>query len=75
MTDSSLHENLAMIFPGQGSQSLGMMAKLAQVYPSVQETFSEASAASSPDAASDAAACTASSFEPQLLQKFASAAF
>lgn len=35
---------LAFIFPGQGSQKLGMLAALAESYPIVQETFAEASA-------------------------------
>lgn len=34
---------LAMIFPGQGSQSLGMLAELAADHPQVAETFAEAS--------------------------------
>jgi [acyl-carrier-protein] S-malonyltransferase len=34
---------LAMIFPGQGSQSIGMLSDLADVYPQVGETFEEAS--------------------------------
>lgn len=34
---------LAFLFPGQGSQSVGMLADLAAAYPQVQETFSEAS--------------------------------
>jgi [acyl-carrier-protein] S-malonyltransferase len=38
MTDS-----LAFVFPGQGSQSLGMLADLAQVHPLVRDTFAEAS--------------------------------
>lgn len=33
----------AFVFPGQGSQSVGMLAKLAAVEPVVQETFAEAS--------------------------------
>ncbi|MEW6612963.1 MAG: ACP S-malonyltransferase, partial [Pseudomonadota bacterium] len=33
----------AFVFPGQGSQSVGMLAALAQAFPSVQETFAEAS--------------------------------
>ena len=34
---------LAMMFPGQGSQSVGMLAALAAAEPVVQETFDEAS--------------------------------
>mgnify|MGYP001561632575 FL=1 len=36
---------LAFVFPGQGSQSVGMLNALAAAYPQVQETFSEASTA------------------------------
>jgi [acyl-carrier-protein] S-malonyltransferase len=36
---------LAMMFPGQGSQSVGMLASLAAAEPVVQRTFGEASAA------------------------------
>ncbi len=36
--------NFAVVFPGQGSQSLGMLADLAKEYPLIQKTFSEASA-------------------------------
>jgi [acyl-carrier-protein] S-malonyltransferase len=36
---------LAMMFPGQGSQSVGMLAALAAAEPVVGETFDEASAA------------------------------
>jgi len=36
---------LAFVFPGQGSQSVGMLNVLAETYPQVKETFSEASAA------------------------------
>lgn len=35
----------AMVFPGQGSQSVGMLADLAQQFPIVEQTFAEASAA------------------------------
>ena len=38
-TDSSL----AIVFPGQGSQSIGMLSELAASYPLVNETFAEAS--------------------------------
>jgi len=40
MTSAS---TLAFVFPGQGSQSLGMLKDLAEVYPVVAETFAEAS--------------------------------
>jgi [acyl-carrier-protein] S-malonyltransferase len=33
----------AFVFPGQGSQSVGMLADLASVHPVVRETFAEAS--------------------------------
>ena len=33
----------AFVFPGQGSQSVGMMASLAEAYPVVRETFDAAS--------------------------------
>lgn len=33
----------AMVFPGQGSQAVGMLADLAPIYPVVQETFQQAS--------------------------------
>lgn len=36
-------DNLAFIFPGQGSQKVGMLADLAAAYPVVEETFAEAS--------------------------------
>ncbi|WP_438335677.1 ACP S-malonyltransferase [Edwardsiella tarda] len=35
----------AMVFPGQGSQSVGMLADLAAHYPLVEQTFAEASEA------------------------------
>lgn len=38
-------KKLAIVFPGQGSQSVGMLADLYQNYSLVQDTFSEASAA------------------------------
>lgn len=36
---------LAFVFPGQGSQSVGMLNALADAYPRVKETFAEASTA------------------------------
>ena len=36
--------SLAFVFPGQGSQSVGMLAELATAYPQVQDTFAQASA-------------------------------
>lgn len=37
------HAQLAFVFPGQGSQSLGMLAELATAHPDVREAFAEAS--------------------------------
>ena len=37
--------SLAFVFPGQGSQSVGMLGLLADSYPEVKATFAEASAA------------------------------
>jgi [acyl-carrier-protein] S-malonyltransferase len=34
---------IAMVFPGQGSQSVGMLADLAAQYPQIEQTFAEAS--------------------------------
>ena len=38
-----MNPSLAFVFPGQGSQSLGMLAELAAVHPVVRECFDEAS--------------------------------
>jgi [acyl-carrier-protein] S-malonyltransferase len=39
MSDSSL----AFVFPGQGSQKVGMLADMAEAYPSIKTVFAEAS--------------------------------
>src|SRR3569833_1078544 len=39
------HGPIAFLFPGQGSQSVGMGKDLAAMYPVAQETFDEADAA------------------------------
>jgi [acyl-carrier-protein] S-malonyltransferase len=38
---STQHSTLAFVFPGQGSQSLGMLAELASEYAVVKSTFEE----------------------------------
>jgi len=44
VTDSTAHDaSLAFVFPGQGSQSVGMLAELAELHPIVRDTFAEAS--------------------------------
>ena len=40
---SAPQATLAFVFPGQGSQSVGMLADLSERYPSIHETFAEAS--------------------------------
>jgi [acyl-carrier-protein] S-malonyltransferase len=42
---NSTNKKLAFVFPGQGSQSVGMMNGLADAYPLVVHTFNEASEA------------------------------
>lgn len=36
---------IAVIFPGQGSQVVGMTSELAELYPEIRDTFAEASEA------------------------------
>jgi len=38
-----MNKQLAIVFPGQGSQSVGMLGELAGAHPEVQTTFAEAS--------------------------------
>jgi [acyl-carrier-protein] S-malonyltransferase len=40
---------LAFVFPGQGSQSVGMLAELAAVHPAIRASFDEASAGAAVD--------------------------
>ena len=40
---NSTDSKLAFVFPGQGSQSLGMLAELSEFHPEVKATFDEAS--------------------------------
>lgn len=44
MEKATTPAGIAMVFPGQGSQSIGMLAALAAHFPVVEETFAEASA-------------------------------
>ncbi len=41
---SEQNKQLVFVFPGQGSQSVGMMTELAVIYPDIKATFAEASA-------------------------------
>jgi [acyl-carrier-protein] S-malonyltransferase len=40
---SEQNNQLAFVFPGQGSQSIGMLSDLAETFPSVKQTFEQAS--------------------------------
>lgn len=44
-----MSQRIAFVFPGQGSQSLGMLADLAAAFPQVRETFDEASSGAGVD--------------------------
>jgi len=41
-SNETADQTLAMVFPGQGSQSVGMLSALAQAFPQVVKTFQEA---------------------------------
>jgi [acyl-carrier-protein] S-malonyltransferase len=43
VTDSNSSTSLAFVFPGQGSQSVGMLAELSELHPMIRATFAEAS--------------------------------
>ncbi|OHX37988.1 [acyl-carrier-protein] S-malonyltransferase [Methylomonas sp. LWB] len=45
MNPNAQSYNLAFVFPGQGSQSIGMLAALAETHPTVEHTFAQASEA------------------------------
>lgn len=49
MIDSKPSTSLAFVFPGQGSQSVGMLAELAESHPAIRATFDEASAGAGVD--------------------------
>ncbi len=40
---TTLHNSLALVFPGQGSQTVGMLAELAGQFAEVEQTFAQAS--------------------------------
>lgn len=43
MSNQNVADKLAFVFPGQGSQSVGMLARLADASPVIRATFDEAS--------------------------------
>jgi [acyl-carrier-protein] S-malonyltransferase len=42
MQNNNKNPHLAFVFPGQGSQSIGMLSALATAYPIIKETFEHA---------------------------------
>ena len=49
MNHAASSSNLAFVFPGQGSQSIGMLAELSELHRGIRETFVEASDGASVD--------------------------
>ena len=43
VSEAAVPQQLALVFPGQGSQSVGMLAELSELHPSIKATFEEAS--------------------------------
>lgn len=43
MSKTGVKKKIAIVFPGQGSQAVGMLSELAETYPQVIETFEQAS--------------------------------
>ena len=43
MSETTHSNSIALMFPGQGSQSVGMLAELAELHPAVKTAFEEAS--------------------------------
>ena len=49
MSHAMQSSNLAFVFPGEGSQSIGMLAELSELHRGIRETFAEASDGASVD--------------------------
>jgi len=49
MNHATASVHLAFVFPGQGSQSIGMLAELSELHRGIRETFAEASDGASVD--------------------------
>lgn len=41
--DTTTTNRIAIVFPGQGAQTVGMASELAEIYPQIRHTFTEAS--------------------------------